>query len=166
MFVSAGGTIHIYKTPCDLKDLAMPKELAESGSLMLHDHLLFADWWGKNHTNKSHGGEHILPFVQQCQSSLETSYNYCPVVKTNIIILILKSEENRIKGLSQCHMESMKGASRNSLFTKVASSARLCQNAAAAPSDRVCPILLLVNLSRTQPSTQWKKYLMKLYAEH
>lgn len=97
VFVSIGGTIHIYKTSCDLKDLAMPKELAESGSLMFHGHSLFADWWGKNPTNKSHGGECILPFAQQCQSSLETSYNYCPMVKTNISILVLKSEENRIK---------------------------------------------------------------------
>lgn len=90
---------------------------------MLHGHSLFADWWGKNPTNKSHGGKCVLPFVQLCQSSLETSYNYCPMVKTNIIILILKSEENRIKGLSQCHMESMKGPSRNPLFTKAANNA-------------------------------------------
>lgn len=43
MCVSIGGTIHIYKASCGLKDLAVLKELAESGSLTLHGHSLFAN---------------------------------------------------------------------------------------------------------------------------
>lgn len=54
------------------------------------------------------------------------------MVKANIIILVLLSEENKIKGLPQCHGESMKGASRSPLFIKAVNCARLWQNAAAA----------------------------------
>jgi len=43
----------------------------------------------------------------------------------------------------------MKGASRNTLFIKATYSARLWQNAAIALSHRICPILLLLSLSRT-----------------
>lgn len=54
------------------------------------------------------------------------------MVKTNLIILILLSEENKIKGLSQHHSESMKDTSRNPLFIKAVNSARFWQNAAVA----------------------------------
>lgn len=45
-------------------------------------------------------------------------------------------------------MESMRGASRSTLFTKAINSARLWQNAAAVPSERVCSKLLLQDLSK------------------
>jgi len=54
------------------------------------------------------------------------------MVKRNIIILILQSEEYKIKGVSQCHGESVKGASRNPLFIKATNSARFWRNAAVA----------------------------------